>query len=198
MLFSRILSILDFITLIIFRNLFNLCAFQSYNYYQFINCYLILNAGNEALSISDALDLSFYRWAIHYLEHRAAVSAASSRPNAARSSRTGPAARRFRRLLSRLNWLARRDPDLLLDENDRQVLHSAASELTQPQRPAVPAAASAEVEESAQGESGSAVREATVRRPTLRSSMPHPYRDELRCRMLCRAYNLHKCICTRD
>ena len=158
--------------------------------------------------MSDALDLSFYRWAIHYLEHRVAVSAEGSRLNAARPSRTGPAARRFRRLLSRLNSLARRDPDLLLDENDRQVLHSAESEITQlhaaaaelsqSQRPAFPAAASAGVQKSAQGESEAALREATARLPTLRSSMPHPYRDELRCRMLCRAYNLHKCICTRD
>ena len=150
--------------------------------------------------MSDALDPSFYRWAIHYMELRAAVSAAGSRPNAARSSRTGPAARRFRRRLSSLNSLARRDPDLLLDENDLQVLHSEAAELIQHERLALPAAASAVVEERAQGESGAAVIVATASRPKRQISAfgPGPWRSELRCRFLCKAYNLHKCCCLRD
>lgn len=143
--------------------------------------------------MSDALDLSFYRWAIHFLEHRAAVSVAGSRPSTASSSRTGPAARRFRRLLARINTLARRDPDLLMDDIDRQLLHSAALELTRPQQPVLSAA-----RETSNQESGAAVGEEVIPRPALRSSLPHPYRDELRCRMLCKAYNLHKCICTRD
>ena len=179
--------------LIIFRKL-------TYNHYQFIKCYFILHAGNEALSMSDALDLSFYRWAIHYMDHRSAVSAAGSRPNTARSSRTGPAAQRFRRMHSSLNSLERRDPDLLLDENDLQFLHSEAAELIQHQRPALLAAASAVVEESAQGESGAALIAATASRPKrqINAFGPRPWRDEQRCKFLCKAYKLHKCCCLRD
>ena len=78
------------------------------------------------LSMSDVLDLSFYRWSLHFLEQRAAASATSVRSGATHASRTGPAARRFRRLLARINALARRDPGLLLDESDRQLLHESA------------------------------------------------------------------------